>query len=128
MYIELPIPTVPWEWILALMGFTFGSAFANIDYQLQQTEWFKRKDEADQKIIKMFLDCFHHWWIGAILLYFPYDRAFTLFGYTFTLAGTFISEVLPWIGVGLFAHDWKDYKHVLERFKWYKEDETPEEP
>lgn len=114
----LPVPTATWQIILVMIGFTIGDWFSQIDYIIQQGQGFITKSEIDKKIIKAFFDVFHHWQIGAILFFLPGLGSLTFPFLKITIDfGAPIFDALMWIGVGIWGHDWKDWKHVLDRYK-----------
>lgn len=90
MDIVVPTPASLLEWTWFLIGLTLGRAFKGCDYQLQQTEWFKKQGKFTQWTIKRLLDFLHHFWIGLLLVvYAPYPE-------------------LIWLGWALFVDDLPD--------------------
>ena len=65
------------------LGLIFGRAFGKkIDYDIQQSDWFKSQSLVVQFIVKRMLDFTHHWWIGALLMvYVPKVPEVHWFGY-----------------------------------------------
>jgi len=77
--------------------------FKELDYDLQQTEWFKAYAEDTSvkgifmyRLVKVLLDGLHHWWMGlGLILYAPIVH-------------------LQWIGAGLLVADLPDFKRRLD--------------
>ncbi len=89
-----------WELVAFSASLMF---FKELDYELQQTEWFLRYAEDKTvkgilvyRFVKVLLDGLHHWWSGlGLILYAP--------------------EVhLKWIGAGLLVADLPDFKRRLD--------------
>jgi len=98
--IPLPIPdtllTVTWFG----MGLIFGRAFGKkIDWEIQQSEWFKRRSKVVQFLVKGLLDFTHHWWMGALLM-------------------VYVSGVLEvyWFGCGLLVDDFPDVPRRIQKY------------
>lgn len=128
--IVLPIPENTLQLILVIIGFTIGDWFSAIDYIYQQSEGFKKiKSDIDKKLAKAFFDAFHHWQIGALMFFF-HTVTFRIPGTDFIFSTAAYSEIIRWIGVGIWGHDWKDWQHVLDRYKKAitGEVEDPEKP
>lgn len=116
--------------MLALIGFTIGDWFAGIDYAYQQSKAFLEMSATDKLLAKAFLDAFHHWQIGAILFFLPTLGSISFPGWNVTINfGGVVFTALKWIGVGIWAHDWRDWQHVIDRYKKaLTGDEDPEPP
>lgn len=113
----LPVPETTVQLVLAIIGFTIGDFFSNLDWIYQQGEGFKNlKSEIDKKIMKAFFDAFHHWQIGALMFFF-HSVAIPIPGTGIVIHLAPYSELIKWIGVGIWVHDWKDWQHVIERYK-----------
>jgi len=77
--------------------------FKELDYDLQQTEWFKAYAEDKSvkgvlmsRLVKVLLDGLHHWWAGlGLILYSPEIH-------------------LRWVGAGLLVADLPDFKRRLD--------------
>ena len=101
--LTLPIPETLFEATWFGIGLTFGRCFGkDLDYKIQQSEWFKRRDAFGKWVVKFLLDFLHHWWIGAlIMIYCPqYPEAY-------------------WFGLGLIVDDAPDIPNRIRKvFGW----------
>lgn len=113
--LEIPFPSTSTEWLFALMGMQFAAAFSNIDYDIQQTKWFTKLSMAEQKTVKSVLDFFHHWWIGAILYFYPLLE-FTLPGTQIIFSTAAYVNFIKWFGAGIFIDDSKDLENLYRRY------------
>ena len=75
MLIETPVPSTFEELLWLGISLTFARAFAEIDYELQGTEWFSGQSKFLQWFVKACLDFFHHWWMGALLIVYSVEVA-----------------------------------------------------
>lgn len=119
MSLTIPIPIDNFQLIWLLIGMSFGRAFGKkLDYEIQQSEWFKKQPSWRQSIIRRILDFSHHWQYGALVwLYAPLIvKALSW--------PTLLPEVL-FFGVGIFIDDIRDFQHVLDRYKSETEDTKP---
>ncbi len=74
-----------------LIGFSFARGFGKrLDNDIQNSEWFKRRNPIMKGFLKRLLDSLHHYWAGLLLmLYAPGPEAY-------------------WFGLGLFIDDLPD--------------------
>lgn len=120
--ILLPIPETMAYLVVMLMGMAFGAAFSKIDYIIQQMQGFKDHGPIMQAVIKMFLDFFHHWWMGALVWLYPH-----MFAKWLNLWPSIIPEMM-WFGAGVFLDDFKDFDNLLRRYKKIIDPDPPEPP
>lgn len=98
MSIVVLVPQDFLQWTFAGIGLTFGRVFGKkLDYNIQQSEWFGRRHEANQWIIKRGLDFLHHWWMGALLMNY------------------FSQPEIYWFGWGLLVDDIPDLPARLKK-------------
>ena len=99
--IEIPIPEPPTLkavfWFL--LAISAGQSFKDIDYDIQESDWYKALGSFTQRIIKHALDFLHHWWMGLFLAVYAEDIAFILGG---------DPVIFYWFGWGLFVDDMPD--------------------
>lgn len=109
--IVIPVPLNNFQILWLFIGMIFGRSFGKkLDYELQQTKWFKDRHPFWQGLFKRFLDFMHHWWIGAIIwLYSPMITRRFLW--------SSIEMEIMWFGIGLFIDDIRDFNHVLDRYR-----------
>lgn len=98
------IPTTSYQLWFMLMAFSASmTLFKKLDYDLQQTEWFKAL-ETDTSIggifklrtTKLLLDLTHHWWAGlGLMTWNPVEAVY-------------------WTGAGLLVADMPDFKRRLD--------------
>lgn len=120
----LPIPETTAQIILVLIGFIIGEWFSQLDWNYQQTDGFKNlKSDVDKMIVKTLLDIPHHWPLGALLFFFP-SFTFVVPGLNFLFSTAPYAPTLMWIGVGLWTQDWRNWQHVLDRYK-HEDDKKP---
>ena len=79
-----------------LIGGGFARAFGKkLDYDIQQTVWFKELGPNTKNLVKRLLNFLHHWWLGWILM-------------------DYISKAVPfetelyWFGAGVLVDDLPD--------------------
>lgn len=105
--LQVPIPTTFEQIFWTSLGLMFGRVLGKkLDYEIQQTEWYKKLSVLQKNIFKRSLDLMHHWWVGAfIMLYIP------------TITVPFTTTVIPlfWFGAGLLLDDLPDVpKRLME--------------
>lgn len=95
-FIEVLVPASRLEVGWWLIGGGFARAFGKkLDYDIQQTPWFKQLDPLSKNMVKRLLDFLHHWWIGWIMM-------------------EYISKAVPfsvevyWFGAGILVDDLPD--------------------
>ena len=99
--VEIPMPDSILALTWFLLGFTFARQFGKkFDYEVQQTEWFKKLPSFWQWFVKCLLDFTHHWWIGLLLMCYAHLTPFPI-------------EIF-WFGCGMFIDDLPD---VPRRFR-----------
>ena len=110
MSFVVPIPATNIHILWAGMGAAFGRAFGKkLDYDIQQSDWFKGQHYVFQWIIKHILDFTHHWWIGALLwLYAPLIAA--------RISWITLAEEIMWFGIGLLIDDLRDVPNLKRRY------------
>lgn len=101
MSITVPIPTTFEQTVWLAIGVMFGRAFCKkIDWDIQQSEWFKKQGLPTQNVISRVLDFSHHWWGGALLmLYAP--PSWGIIAY--------------WFGAGLLLDDLPDIPERINK-------------
>lgn len=97
--LPIPVPSSPVEAYWFLLGLTFARAFGKkLDWEIQQTDWFKNLSPFWKNLVKRTLDFLHHWWMGyGMWLYLVHPE-------------------LKWFGAGIFIDDLPD---VPRRVKGY---------
>ncbi len=110
MSISIPIPENFLQSVWLALGIQFGRCFGKkLDYDIQNSEWFKQQHPLTQGIIKRLLDFTHHWWIGALLMIYITNPLIVL-GLTFNLDKEFY-----WFGAGLLLDDLPDIPQRLSK-------------
>lgn len=120
--ILLPVPDTMAYLVVMLMGMGAGNAFSKIDYIIQQTKTFTDQGSITQAVIKMFLDFFHHWWMGALVWLYPH-----MFAQWLHLWPSIVPEMM-WFGAGIFLDDIRDFQHLLERYSKIVDPEPTDPP
>lgn len=119
--IDLPVPFTFVEVIWFAMGLLFGRAFGkNVDYEVQQSDWFKNLDPRLKWILKRTLDFAHHWWIGAFIMLSYEATEIFLFGR--------VPMAPYWFGLGLLLDDIPDVPRRIREmlgYLWFKEEKEP---
>lgn len=107
--ISIPTPQTLEQATWFVIGFLFARAFGKkLDYELQDTEWFKKQHGLVQWIIKRSLDFLHHFWIGLLIVLY----AEQLVGFI----GLADPAPLIWFAYGLILDDLPD---IPARFQAY---------
>jgi len=108
----IPWPSNEKDLLWFALGLQFGRSFGKkLDYDVQQSEWFERRNPVEKGIIKRTLDFTHHWWAGYILWVYASTIAIWVGQPRLT------NEIL-WFGVGLLVDDLPDlYKRIREGIK-----------
>lgn len=108
----VPVPTCNLELFWLLLGLLFANSFGSrLDYEIQQTNWFKKLKGLPKFMVEASLNFLHHWWAGAGL--WLYSEWFS------NLSGV-PEYIIMFFGVGVFLDDVRDYEHLIERYKdWY---------
>jgi len=102
------------------VGLGWGDAFSGFDGQIKyESEWFKRLNKFRQWIVSCLLDATHHFQYGLALVLLTMKHPWFAVHPTLQL-------VLFYMGWGLVASDWADYKHVLDRLGLIRGDEDGE--
>ncbi len=119
MSLTIPIPIDNFQIIWLLIGMSFGRNFGKkLDYQIQETPFFKSLPGPLRGTIKRILDFTHHWWVGAIIwLYAPLITSIWFW--------PSLQTEITWFGIGLFLDDIRDFEHVLARYRKTTEEEQP---
>lgn len=100
--LELPIPQTFLQAVWMGVGLTFGRAFGkDLDYNVQQSDWFKNRNYLIQLFLKRLMDFLHHWYMGALLM-------------------IYFSELeVYWFGFGLLIDDLPDIPSRIKKFvRW----------
>jgi hypothetical protein len=115
LLIEIPSPSTIEEILWFGIGLTFARAFAESDHALQNTEWFKTLESSIAKyLVKSFMDAFHHWWIGGILIVYNVQIS------TFIPSGFFITPLIVyWVGWGILIDDLPDLPPRIKKYFKY---------
>jgi hypothetical protein len=107
--IIVPIPIAFIEVIWFALGLTFGRGFGkSLDADIQNSAWFKAQSEFVKWIVCRFLDVFHHWWIGALLMLYSVQIVAQ-----FPFLGSGVA--VYWFGAGLLADDVGDVPNRLKK-------------
>jgi len=101
--LDLPVPVTSEQLFLVLLGLSFGHAFSNFDYDMQQGKLYTGAPAWAQWLMKRLMDFTHHWWIGYAMYLYPLPLQF--------------AEAIRWFGAGVFYDDLADYKQLLKRYK-----------
>lgn len=105
-----PIPTSNIEIFWTLLGIQFAYAFGSkLDYEMQQTEWFKSLDPIIRGTLKRLMDFLHHWWIGAFLWLYAEQIAIRLGLMNYS------TEIL-FFGFGILVDDIRDIDNLKRRY------------
>lgn len=105
-----PIPTNNVEIFWVLLGIQFAYAFGSkLDYEMQQTEWFKKLDPVLQGTLKRIMDFLHHWWMGAFLWLYAEQIAIRIG------VSNYSTEIL-FFGLGILFDDIRDIENLKRRY------------
>jgi hypothetical protein len=96
--IVVPIPTTFEGAVWLAIGVTFGRAFGKkIDWDVINSDWFKKLTPLQQNVLSRVLDFLHHWWAGALLM-------------------LYVPGMIPyWFGAGLLLDDLPDVPERLSK-------------
>ena len=113
-----PIPSDNYQIFWALMGAQFGGSFGSeLDYGIQESEWFKKQNPWVQGFIKRALDFLHHWWMGAFLWLYAVNVASFIGSQTLKIP-------IMFFGFGLMVDDLRDIENLKRRYKVGVDDGT----
>lgn len=118
--IDLPayLPTPPEMtqtafFLFILVGYVTRSFTKNLDQDIQQTEWFRKRGKATRLIVKKLLDLFHHWPLGWGLMVYC-GRVHPLVSGWLSFSDVF------YVGAAIFLDDLPDVpRRVRGIFKSY---------
>jgi len=117
MQIETPVPATFEELLWLGIGLTFARAFAESDYALQETEWFKNLSSGLARwIVKAFMDFFHHWWMGGLLIVYSIEIANLA---AFRVGVALTPTIVYWVGWGILLDDIPDLPSRLKKYFGY---------
>ena len=102
----LQIPKTLLEITWFLIGFFAGRAGAKTDNIVKRSEWYSKLSKTKKKIVGMFLEFLHHFWIGLLLMVYA------------------TCPEMYWFGYGLFIDDLPDIpSRFIEWFKYLEKNE-----
>lgn len=105
-----PIPTNNVEIFWFLLGIQFAYAFGSkLDYEMQQSDWFKKLEPAIQAALKRLMDFTHHWWIGGFLWLYASQIAGWLD------LSSYVTEIM-FFGYGILVDDIRDIDNLKRRY------------
>jgi len=106
-----PAPTMAAFYYFLMAGLVCRSFFKKLDWEIQQTPWFKEREAWMQALVCKFLDFFHHWWMGYGLMVFPNEVAATI---------RLTALEVYWVGFAVLLDDLPDMpERIRKMFEQY---------
>ena len=102
------------------VGFLWGEAFSNLDYQMKQTSWYLNQNTFWKWFWAGIMDTMHHFQYGLALIIFTLKLDVIIsmspsLAWLNILTYTTPNLILMYVGIGLVSSDIRDYEYVLKR-------------